>query len=210
MTTPKILTLLREDSAYDDDDLAFQDIDYIRGLPIRLAPEIIKTRGVITTKRYYEVAGIDPDTGFETFSNPIVEEQYDYTRDPDGFALFRTCTIRWYNQDDTFNENEKVRVKTYSPVERVKESARRRTNVIDDLKIALIGMIAQTEELSVQDAISLAQSLFVTQQLNINTYVEAGTDFLRDYVTTSVEYPWMDNPINEQGVTIRMYILSQL
>ena len=210
MSTPKILSIVRDPSTYDDNDTAFQDIDYIRGLPIRLAPEIEKDRGVIVRKTYYSQATINPLTGFELFNDPIVEELYDYTRDPDGFALYRSCAITWFNEDGTKNPAAKVRLKTYSPVERVKESARRRTNVIDDLKIALIGMIAQTEELSVQDAISLAQSLFVTQQLNINTYVEAGTDFLRDYVTTSVEYPWMDNPINEQGVTIRMYILSQL
>ena len=210
MTEPRILGLVRNPSAYDDDELAFQEIDYIRGLPIRLAPELEKDRGVIVRKTFYVQATINPLTGFEMFNDPVVEELYDYTRDEDGFALYRSCAITWFREDGTKHPSAKIRVKTYSPVERVKESTRRRANVIDELKIALIGMIAQTEKLPVQEAIALAQTLFVSQQLSINTYVEAGTDFLRDYVTTSVEYPWMDNPINEQGVTIRMYILSQL
>lgn len=210
MSTPKILGLLHSSSAYDDEELSFQSIDYIRGLPIRLAPKIDNDRGVVTRRTFYREATISETTGMEVFDDPIVMENYEYVRDSDNFALYRDCIITWFNEDGTENPATKIRRKTYSPVARVQESARRRNNVIDNLKITLIGMVAQTEQVVVQEAITLAQALFVEQQSNIVTYIEAGTDFLLNYVISATNYPWMDNAINAEGVTIRDYIISQL
>jgi len=209
MPTPKILALVNDPSQYDDSDNAFQDIDYIRSLTDRLEVEVVKDKGVVVAKVFYTRASVEP-TGLITYQDPIVRETYTYTRDSDGFAIFRDALIEWYNDDETISPATKVRHKTYSPVERIKETERRRRNVMDDLKITLIGMVAATDQVPVASAIAAGRALFTEYQDTITNYIETGSDTLASNITSDASHSWLDNVIAPPSTTIRMYILSQL
>lgn len=61
------------------------------------------------------------------------------------FALYRTTTRRWVNEDESFNEEEKVTLKYYTVnmSDAIKEGVKRRSLLVDYLQLPLLTLIKE-------------------------------------------------------------------
>jgi len=203
--TPKVL---RYASEYDYD--TFTHLDYGRGLDIRLAPKRTFTNGVLTHVDYYASATLD-QTGQEVFSDHVVSEQYDYTRNADGFAMARTLTIKWITEAETEHETVKTRFKTYNLTESIRETDRRRSNILDTLKSQMIGIMVAGMGMSVDQAVQTGQSFFEFHMNGIIAFKEIGeVQALIDAINADTTHPWLEAVIAPPTTTMRQYVTSTL
>lgn len=191
-------------------DLDFRDIDYIRSLPIRLAPKNTFDKGVLIQRDFYESSSLSMTTGEEEFSNHLIRETYDYVRDPDGFALSRDMTIQWVTEDEDFHDDVKVRTKTYDLTERIRETDRRRRNIIDHIKTKTLGILVAYIGYSQAEAVQQGQSLFGMHQLAISKFLDIGdnADLVSD-LQSDTTHSWLDAQLSPT-VTIRLMIIGDL
>lgn len=204
--TPKVLRFAEE---YDVK--TFTHLDYTRGLDIRLAPQRTFDKGVLTHVDYYAVGTPNAQTGAEEFTDKVVCEQYDYVRNAEGFALYRTLTIKWITEAETEHTSVKTRVKNYDFTDSVRETDRRRKNVLDQLKTAMIGIFTQGMGMTVSQAVNSGQEFFESHLDHILAFTDIGeVQGLLDSISADTAYPWLDVVISAPTTTMRMYILSKL
>lgn len=202
---PKVL---RYAEHHDEDD--FSQLDYVRGLDIRLAPERTFDNGVISHIDYYANVTFDV-YGQEVFDDLVVCEEYDYTRNSDGFAVARTLTIKWITEAETEHENTKTRYKTYNLTESIRETDRRRANILADLKTNMIGLFVAAMGMSVDQAIQTGQTFFEHHINDIVAFKEIGeVQSLLDAIAVDATHTWLDNIIAPPSTTMRQYMLSVL
>ena len=191
-----------------DEDQSPLDIDFKTGLTVRLHPERIFDNGVLVEVIHNLGTSVNPD-GTLSFSDPVVQEKFEYTRDPYGFALYRVQTISWYLEDGTIGPDTKTLQKFYSPQERIAELERRRRNIVDNVKIIVIGAIAATQQVDTSEAVQLGRAFFDDHQIAIANYIESGGDALIQGVEGDNTHVWLNNQIAPQ-VTIRAFLLNEL
>ena len=186
-------------------------IDYIRGLSDRLHVLVTSIyKGEVREITYYEDV-IQNANGTLTGVNPIVRETFVYTRDVAKMAISRVMTIHWVNNDGTDNYISKTRTKYYSPQEKIVEGQKLRGNIIDFMQPQVLGMLMATENISYDDAVTMGAELFHAYSADISSWVYASRgDDLITKVTNDTAVTWLDNVINANGTTIRMYIIDQL
>ncbi len=148
----------------------------------------------------------------------IVAEDIAYTRLPNALALTQTKVISWYDHEGAVHPLTKTLFKTYSPLEQMREGTRRRTNVIDQLAIEVLGMIAALRtagDLGAAEAIGTPY--FAKHKQLIDIYIPtgdgasiqtavaadagspaAGEEFLNDDLT----------PLGIPGVSVADYIIA--
>lgn len=183
---------------------------------IRFSPKYTFNYGELTEVIYYAEQTPNPDGLTFTYSIPIVKETYAYTRDSDGFPLFRTQTIAWYYSDGALDEtNVKVRNKIYADksVDTLNELIRRRDNNIKEIIGALIGLIMTTRPgTTKQQIIQDGQLFFSTHNSERNNYIYEGTEELEDAVRDSSMFAWFADDISgfTPYTTIRGFIIHQL
>ena len=201
---PKVLRY-----AEDYDPHNFSLLDYTRGLDRRLAPERTFVNGVLTHVNYYASVSLSP-YGTEVFDDLVVVEDYEYTRNADGFALARSMTIKWLTEAETYHEVTKNRFKTYNLTESIRETDRRRRNILDTLKTNMIGIFVQGMGMTVDQAVQTGQSFFEHHITNIIAFKEIGeVQTLIDAIGADSTHPWLEAPI-APNVTMRQYIMSTL
>jgi len=96
------------------------------------------TQGELRLVEYYKE--YNPSGG--TFSNLVLQEYRDYTRDAFGLVQYRTQTTHWLLDDGTTGATKQT-TKYYSPTESIAEGITRRTNIIDEAKIYCLGSIGR-------------------------------------------------------------------
>lgn len=203
--TPKILRYVAE-----ADLDTFTHLDYVRGLDIRLAPKRNFTNGVLTHVDYYADVSLN-QYGQEVFSDLVVVEDYEYTRNADGFALARTMTIKWISEAETIHETVKTRVKTYNLTESLRETARRRQNVLDLLQTDMIGIFVQGMGMTLDQAMGAGMDFFEAHISEITAFKEIGSlSNLIASITADTAFPWLDTVIAPPSTTVRHYIISKL
>jgi len=185
--TPKIFRYSPEADKHN-----FPNIDYIRGLDLRLAPQRTFTNGVLTQVDYF--AGVSFDVyGQEVFDDMIVGEEYAYTRNADGVAVARTMTIKWITEAETDHAIVKTRYKTYNLTESIRETDRRRSNILDELKSTMIGMMVAAMAMTVDQAIQTGQSFFEFYMNDIIAFKEIGeVQTLIDNINADTTHAWLD------------------
>lgn len=203
--SPKVLRY----ALWHDED-SFASLDYVRGLEVRLHPDRQFTNGVITHVDYYADVSFDA-YGQEVFDDLIVTEHYDYTRNSDGFAVTRTMTIKWITEAGTEHPHTKSRFKTYSLTESIRETDRRRANILDSLKSSMIGLMVAAMGMTVDGAVQTGQVFFEYHINNIVAFKEIGeVQTLIDAILADDVHPWLDNLIAPPTTTMRQYIASTL
>ncbi len=187
-----------------------KDINFKTELTQRLhaetEPYIVK--GELQKIVYYSDITIESD-GSHIYSNPIVEETFDYTRTAVGFVTHRTQTISWYLEDDTLSPETKTRVKYYSAQEAIGEGKRRRGNIISRLTMVVFGLLKATTTDSDSNIIMTGQALVDGYATDINAFIMSGSNGILATVTNDTR-SWMNNPVDTNGTTIRDVILSEL
>jgi len=211
MSTIKLARWLPELSICNGDEKHFHQLDFLKSLRMmgkRLYPDFVKIKGEVQTVNWYASAGVNPD-GTMAYSDLIISEGFVYTRDPNGFALFRDGTITWYCEGDTVHPEVKtVERKFYPPLERIQERKTRRTNIIDELKSSVLGWIIHSEPTDFPTALSWGQTFFAAYQDAIAAYIQVSNATLQDAITNDTTTAWLDNTI--QSVTLRAMMLDAI
>ncbi len=208
-----ILKRLVPDLDYDN-SYSWHSINYANGLGERLHKDVLNNifRGEVREISFYiqdQNFSLDPSTGAVVSGTKVVREDHVYTRDANGLALRRDITISWLREDGSAHPSQKVRTKLYSPLEQGREGTRRRSNVIDQMKLQLVGMLAATETAGdFTAAVILGQTFFTAHFQEIAEFVETASDQITaDLIADTT--PWMNNFV-AAGVTIRAVLLDQV
>ena len=83
--------------------------------------------------------------------------------------------------------------------------------MIDHMTTKVVGLLVHTETSGdVSGAISLGQSYLAGLESLVAEYIEASTSGLAGAILGESQKPWLNNPINAEGVTIRQFILDEL
>lgn len=189
----------------------FHQVDFLERLRMmgkRLYPDFVKIKGEVQQVDWYAEASVNPD-GSMAYNDLMVRESFVYTRDPNGFALYRDGTITWYCEDDCAHPEVKtVERKFYPPLERIQERKTRRANIIDDLKYSVLGWIIVSEPTDFATALAWGQTFFSAYQSEIVSYVEVSNAALQTAITDDTSTAWLDNTI--QSVTLRAMMLDAI
>lgn len=201
-TTPKILRycegVVREK--------AYIAIDFKTELNRRLFPKNNMVYGELIAVEYYA------ESDGTTYTDLIVKETFAYTRDGNGFALYRDQEITWYEESGTALAETKVLRKFYTPEASAAESARKRRNVIDHITLATLSFMQSTitGQTSAQ-ILETGRAYIDSLSTEIYSYIEHDTSALQTNITNDVTTTWLDNVISiNPTVTIRDYVLDQL
>lgn len=160
----------------------------------------------------YDDVTIDPVTGGQTGTTPVVKENFVYTRDADELAESRTMDITWYRKDGVEHLDKKNRLKYYTPEQAIQEGIRRRHNIVEYMQLPIVGMIAQFTPTTVSNAIDLGAAFIDEYTTQIDTYIlTPRTNSFQDAVTNdpATTHTWLTLDVGG-GTTIRDYILDQL
>lgn len=204
----------------------------------------------ITTMYRGEVRKVDYYDG-PAKAIPVLTVDIDYVRQPNGLLTMvnpnavwgdadffgRRTTRTWYKKDGSLHPLTKTRDKVYDAVSAMSEGERRRKNVIQDLSINLLTMLAVTETAAdpanptaaeITEAEVLGVSYISKYESAINIYYTAGslswtgkaehqsTGDAADAPTPNISddtEAWLSNDLTALGMpgtTIKDYLLNTL
>jgi hypothetical protein len=182
-------------------------VDYVTGLNVRLHPIHTWERGRIIRVDWFATYSVDAN-GEEQGDDLVVCETLVYTDDASGLARHRLQKITWYLEDGTPGQS-KTREKIYGNAASRTEGRRRRRNVIDNMSIKVVGMLAATEtDGDVSAAIDLSRPFLDALSSEVSMYVESGATALHAAIVSST-VSWLANAV-ATNTTIRDYILGEL
>jgi hypothetical protein len=185
------------------------DVDYVTGLTQRLHPVETYERGRIVRIDYFLNAGLDA-YGEKYGTDLFVTESFDYTNNAGGFAVSRVQVISWYLEDGTVG-GTKERHKLYNTKDSRAEGRRRRRNVIDISSMNVIKLLAGTETGGdINAAVIMGVTFMAGYKLQTEAYLEMATNDLYTAVLSNTTASWLNNVINAEGATIRMYLAGEL
>lgn len=193
-----------------------QALDYTRSLSTRLRRKETFVKGELRKVEFHPDATVEPDGSITYANGPVVREDYEYVRDPIGFALSRMLTITWLRKDGSDHPVKKTRPKVYNFSQRMREGKRRRGNIVDELEVIVAGLLLETELANngddVQATVEHGRNFTSTYAADIADYVAVGLQTLLTSVSTDDQYPWLDNmPASLGGtLTIRAVVLATL
>jgi hypothetical protein len=130
------------------------------------------------------------NTNSQVYSDLVVEELRDYTRDVNGLVQFRTQTTNWFLKNGDVGAT-KVTTKYYTLPEAIHEGVERRSNVIAQAKAYTLANIGQLYSFDLLTGIKNEIQLFLdgyTQPLR--DAVSANT---KPYLTTQVKEGIIEN-----------------
>lgn len=136
----------------------------------------------------------------ETFSDLVISETHTYVRDAENYALRRDIIITWHRNDGTPHPETKVRTKFYDQKGQVRELKRRRENIIDWLRGALVGTPLEP----------YIRDFLERLTFPVTDYIQTGSDMLRQAVIDAPE-GWLDQKIpTDPRFTFRQYLPSEI
>lgn len=189
-------------------------VNFITGILIKLHRKSILVKGECVREEYYEncISGV--------FSNLILKEVHQFTRDALGFPIKRNSKVVWINFDESENEITKSIDKYYSALEKIDEGKKRRGNLVDGIQMPCIGLIsiAMTGSPNPTNAVILEGRKFLYEyKKQFDTFVdESNREIIHCFSNPANEnyasvakYPWIDS-MTPYRVTIRQYLISEL
>jgi len=188
-------------------DIAPVSYDYKTGLTRRLFDEPTIKEGLLVRMDWY---------ADQEKTDLVLTVRCVYTFDALGQVKGRTCTRVWYRENGRAAEPVKITTKDYTSLQAHAASIRRRHNIITQIKIATVYLLAETtppepgmEQMHLANMAHTGTVFLSKIRPAIEDYVEDGNRMLAQVLMTEQDY-WLDNPINADGVTIRQYMTSQL
>jgi hypothetical protein len=125
------------------------------------------------------------------YSDLILEEFREYTRDIDGLVQVRNLTIKWLLNDDSIGAIKNT-TKYYSAQEAIQEGIDRRGNIISDTKSYTLFQIGQTQSFDLLSGV----------KTEIDLFIDGYTDPLRTAITNSTK-PYLTQTIKD-GIIDRL------
>lgn len=149
---------------------------------------------------------------FENFENgvydsKVVEELRTYYR-VNNMLSRREMTINWMLDDGTTGYTKNT-VKYYTLLEAIQAGETRRSNVISNLKISVIGLIAQIAQVSPIVAQQTGVPFLNTYAVEISKYIQGFDQILIDAITNDTTFDWLNLEL-APSYTVRQYLVSEL
>ena len=128
---PKIYGIAKEEAKQKH----FHNIDYKVELEHGLVPERTISQGEVVKVIWYR--SLDQEN---KPTDPIIKVEIDYTRDTNGFAIFRKTTRTWYNEDGSENQEKKITTKYYfvNSTDMIDEGNKRRKLLVSSVQIPVM------------------------------------------------------------------------
>lgn len=203
------------------------DVDYVKGLTIRLHPKSYFDKGELVKREYYENASVNPD-GSINFTNLIVQEENSFLRDIGGFVISRQKTISWVRDDETLGPITKINTKYYDGVDKIQEGYRRRGNLIDALMMNATNSLLYNK--AVARIIETGDPNYTLTAAEVDGEIQRGRLFLTEYedlfsgfkthsdraILTAIQndtnHDFLDEfiPNTDPAVDFRTYIISEM
>lgn len=125
------------------------------------------------------------DSDTQTYSDLVVLETRDYTRDPIGIVQYRTQTSTWFLKDGSIG-NRLSYTKYYTDEEAIQEGIDRRTNMIAFGKTTLLRELKAVYGEPTNQ--SYAFDLLISVKLQMDYYTQGYTQPLKDAITGSTKF----------------------
>lgn len=162
-------------------------------------------KGELERVEYYEKFNQTANT----FTNKVVEEIRTYYRINQMLSR-REMTINWLLSNNTTGYT-KTTTKYYTMIEAIQAGETRRSNLISDLKIDVIGLIMMASGATSIQAQFAGTPFLSTYAIEISKYIQGFEQQLKDAIANDVLYSWMNLTIpNTGGITIRQYLIGEL
>ena len=139
------------------------------------------------------------------YSDLIIRENIVYNRDIYWYISTRDKTITWINENDTDGYTITT-VKKYTMAEAGKAWEQARANVLSEMKIATVGLIAQTEQIDISTAEQIGMPFLMGITTQIDLFIQGVRQPIIDAISNDTTYTWLDNDIG--GMTIRQYLIA--
>lgn len=184
-----------------------KDLNYKTGLNINLHAKRTIVRGEVQKVEWYS------DTGL---TDKVIDVDIVYTRNPLGFADYRTTTRSWYRKNNTKDPDTKITTKYYShnPADQMVEARKRRNLLIDVLKVTTMGLITAGKTPAEAAAlVAEGRSFMDDHHTEIRMFIDEGnkTDLTTAW-TADTNYTWLDDVHNypSPGNTVRDFLLAEI
>ena len=119
-------------------------------------------------------------------------------------------TISWYKSDGTVGGTKNT-LKYYNTFDAIQAGDDRRENIVDEIKIVMVGLMQASEQISMDQAQITGLNFLNAISANVTLYVKGSDQVLIDQVTNDTTFPFLNDVIpNAGGTTIRMYMISAL
>jgi len=151
------------------------------------------------------------DSNTQTYSRLCIVENRVYNRQ-NGFLFNRAMQIDWYKSDGTVGATKNT-LKYYNTFDAIIAGNNRRDNIINEIKIVVVGLIQMTQQISLDAAQAIGKDFLTAISSNVTLYIKGNEQELLDQITTDTTFAFLDNVITMAGTnafTIRMYILDAL
>lgn len=136
----------------------------------------------------------------DTFEDLVVGEAHTYVRNAENYAIKRDIVISWYKNDGGPHPDTKIRTKFYDAQGQINELKRRRENIIDWLRGALVGTPLEP----------LVRDLLERLTFPVTDYIQTGSNMLRQQVVDAPE-GWLDELLpQDPRFTFRQYLPSEI
>ncbi len=193
------------------------DIDYKTGLKEKLHPRYTYIKGELQKTIYYGTYDESESLEADRFKDPTVRVDIVYERDAMGFARKRTTERYWYYKDGTYDVTlRKTTTKYYDNTMTIVEGKRRRGNIVTNMTMPIMGMMMGTELgkegspfSSQEDIIIEGRRWLASHKADFIDFVDDSNPTISASISTDVT-AWLDNYIDGNGTTIRMYMLNEL
>jgi hypothetical protein len=182
--------------------------NYICGLSTTLFPKRTFVRGELQKVEWY---------ADQACTDLVLEVDISYTRDSLGFALNRTTTRKWKNEDNTDNHKVKTTNKDYTinQLEQINEGIRRRDNIINGLQMPVLGMMIATKDQAAsltgktdQEIILAGRDFLKSHKVSFQSFIDESHQQIQTDITNDAS-DWLNNLI-DATTTIRAYVLNEI
>ena len=194
-------------------------LDFRTGLTKVLHRKSTLVKGECVKEEYFENCSVDA-AGNLTFTNLICAEHHAFIRDTLGFPIMRNSHIHFYDQNGIESAETKSWTKYYSQLEKIQEGKIRRGNLVDNLQMPVIGLIAIAvtgSPIPAPPIILTGRNFLFDYKKEFDAFVdESNKEILQcltnpanaKYMSVS-KYPWI-NSMTPYGVTIRQFLIAEL
>lgn len=189
------------------------DIDFTIMLPKKLEKKTLpKVQGKPTSVEYYEK--YDPVTGI--YENIIARIDFELSYDPLGFITERKELLRFYRSDNSVSTEFKNIGRAFDPIYdaeyRIKEGVLRRQSIVDNLQLPILGVLqAVYSTIPLTEVVEMGRDFLDRYEREFDLFIKASKKDIITEITNATD-PWLDVPFPPAGpgVTVRMYIISEL
>jgi hypothetical protein len=145
--------------------------------------------GELVLVNYYR--NYDPIS--EVYSDLILKEHREYSRDANGMVKHRIQKAEWIMSDETVGLTNTT-IKYYTQKESIQEGIDRRTNIIDDAKVYCVNTLGLNYSFDLLNSVSTY----------INLFKEGYTQPLRDAISASTK-GYLTTQLKEEIVNILIF-----